>query len=163
MNDQVTRRTMLGQSLASLFVLGELQLSPAAAAAEPAEDLHLAAAATLEFFLQKMARPTAHLGEFVKPTPALKQEAYEISHLLKPWNAPQIFQRSELRIVGDEMLVIFSPDVAVRLRPSTIAWLKPFARPWWQKPEEEVTLTQVFDCVQFWLIRFSQDSSWLDD
>ena len=163
MNDQVTRRTMLGQSLASLFVLGELKLSPAAAAAEPAEDLHLAAAATLEFFLQKMARPTAHLAEFVKPTPSLREEAYEISHLLKPWNAPQIFQRSELRIVGSELLVIFSPDVAVRLGPGTIQWLKHFARPWWQKPEEEVTLTQVFDCVQFWLVKFSQEGSWLDD
>jgi len=95
MNDQVTRRTMLAQ-MASLFVLGELKLSPDFESSEAAGDLHLAAAATFEFILQKLARPTAHQRKFAQQTPALRKEAYEVSHLLKPCSAPQIFQRSQL-------------------------------------------------------------------
>jgi hypothetical protein len=161
MNDQVTRRTMLAQ-MASLFVLGELKLSPDFESSEAAEDLHLAAAATFEFVLQKLARPTAPQRKLAKPTPELRREAYEISHLLKPWNAPQIFQRSQLVTVGEEILVVFSPDVSVRLKSITIQWLKHFARPWWQQ-DGDVSLQQVVDSLQILLVDLSQESRWRDD
>jgi hypothetical protein len=159
MNDQVTRRTMLGQ-MASLFVLGELKLSPTA---DAADELHVAAAATFEFFLQKVARPNAHQRKLAKPTPALRQECYEISHLLKPWNAPQIFQRSQLKTVGDEIVLVFSPQVSVRLGRSSIKWLKHYARPWWQKEEDEVTLQQVVDSLQLLVVEFAREERWIDD
>jgi hypothetical protein len=149
--------------MASLFVLGELKLSPDIESVESEVDLHVAAAATFDFFLQKIARPKAHRRELMKATLALRRECHEISHLLKPWNAPQIFQRSQLRIVGEEILLVFSPHVSVRLDRRTIGWLKHFARAWWQKEENEVTLTQVVDSLQILLVEFSQEKRWLDD
>ena len=150
---------MLAQA-ASLFVLGELKLSPTA---DAVDELHVAAAATFEFFLQNIARPGAHERKLVRPTPAQKREGYEISKLLKPWNAPEIFQRSVLKTVGDEILLVISPAVSVRLGPATIEWLKHYARPWWQKKEEEVTLRQVVDSLQLLLAEFSLEERWIDD
>ena len=158
MNNPLNRRAMLAQSsaFASLFVLGELQLS---AAFEAAEQLHAQAAATFEFVLQKLILPTMHLGKFVKPTPALRRESYAISHLLKPETAPEVFRAAQVKTMGDEISVVFSPNVSVRLTAATLALLKECLH----RLRGTVAPPDVASDVKIVIWNLSQKSSWLDD
>jgi hypothetical protein len=121
------RRTFMrqaGASLASLFVVGRLDLGAAFGSEE--HDLCLAAAATFEFVLQEAILPNASFGEFPVATDEMRRTAKEISLLLKPHNAPAVFNAARLSDNGGAIQLDFSDEVRVTITPDRVELLKQF-------------------------------------
>src|SRR5262249_28084892 len=95
MNQTLNRREMLRQTagaLMSFFCVGRLQFDTAKACEQ--EDLHLAAATSFEFMIQKMFIPYGAVDGTFEISPEVHAKAFEVSRWLNPSNAPKIFREA---------------------------------------------------------------------
>jgi hypothetical protein len=165
MNETLNRRQALGRTaagLASLFCFGRLEFPAARAAVTAAEDLHLAAAATFEFAIQKLCIPYGASDGAFKTGDELRAAGYEVSKLLKPWNAPPLFANAEVFARGSEVVIRFSESVSLALSKQTVALLRPFfaAHPNFDGDISKATNLEV---VQYLLRPFTHTEMWLDE
>jgi hypothetical protein len=125
MKQTLNRREMLRQmagALTSFFCVGRLQFDAAKACEQ--EDLHLAAATSFEFMIQKIFIPYGAVDGTFEISPEVRAKAFEVSKWLNPSNAPQIFREAELLSRQGEVVVRFSDTVSISLSTRSIDQLR---------------------------------------
>lgn len=113
-----------GASLASLFVIGRLDLGAVVDSEE--HDLSLAAAATFEFFLQEVILPNAAVCEILAVSDETRRTCTEISFILKPHNGPAIFSAPQLTHNASSIQLRFPTGVRVTIPPQRVKLLAEF-------------------------------------
>jgi hypothetical protein len=127
MTQKLNRRQMLRETagaLASFFCVGRLQFDAANACG--AEDLHLAAATSFEFMIQKLFIPYGAVEGPFEISPEVRAKALEVSRWLNPSNAPQIFREADVLARQGEFVVRFGDSVSVSLSKLTVDQLRRF-------------------------------------
>ena len=169
MTNHLTRRSMLARSstIASLFCLGDLRLATASSIRE-SHELQLAAAATLEFYMQRFVLPNVEEGVVKASQPAtVRNELYEVSKLLKPDNAPQVFRKACVQSDGQRIDVVFSNEVSIHFSTSTVRQLKAFIDNWntWRRPTHRIAsrTKDVVNAFEKLLDDFSNAEAYNDD
>jgi hypothetical protein len=112
---ELLRQTALG--LTTFFCVGRLQFDIATDCGDDCvdEDLHLAAATSLEFWIQNLLIPYGRVDGPFELSPEMRAKGYEVSKWLNPSNAPRIFQEAKVLLRQGEVVVQFSDAVSVSL------------------------------------------------
>ena len=141
--------------LASFFVFGDLKVASAMT-----KELEVAAAATFDLVLQRIVFPGVGTGELKEPSEEVRQKVYEISNSLKPYNAPQIFENSELTVHNQQVELKFSRDTSVVLSKNSVDILKQFLA---NRFSEETDLDDVEWFLNGMVEHLCLPDAWLDD
>jgi hypothetical protein len=123
----LNRRELLRQTvgaLTSFFCVGRLQFDTAKVCGQ--EDLHLAAATSFEFMIQKLFIPYGAVDGKFEVSPEVRAKADEVSKWLNPSNAPQIFREAQVLPRPGEFVIRFGDTISVSLTNRSITQLRQF-------------------------------------
>jgi hypothetical protein len=163
MMQTLNRRAMLRQTagaLTSFFCVGRLQFDTLRACEQ--EDLHLAAATSFEFMIQRMFIPYGAIDGTFEISPEVRAKAWDVSKWLNPSNAPQIFREAHVLPGQGEVVVRFSDTISISLAKRSIDQLR---KSLMKHPNNDLDVPNVNDheVVQYIVRSFAFEENWKYD